>query len=373
MPGFRHAHAVGGDWRSLCDTLVERLSARGVGGPALGFIYLSHTLGAESGRILEALSARLDVTDWVGSLGMGVCSTGLEVYDEPSIAVLLTDIDPEHYRLIPNQTVNVAGFIAESRAWRSATGSTFGVIHGDPSNPRTPDLITQLAERLDPGFLVGGLTSSSGEQVQFAGMPHRGGVSGVMLAGDVSVTTGLTQGCSLIGEPHVITECRNNIVVTLDGKPALEVLKRSVGEILARDLQRLGGYIFAALPIAGSDTGDYRVRNLIGLDPNQGLVAIGDLVEPGQRLQFARRDPQTAHDDLMRMLDNIAERLPGPIRGGLYHSCLGRGENLFGAPSAELQLIESRLGAFPLIGFYANGEISRDQLYGYTGVLTLFT
>jgi hypothetical protein len=24
------------------------------------------------------------------------------------------------------------------------------------------------------------------------------------------------------------------------------------------------------------------------------------------------------------------------------------------------------------VGFYANGEISQDRLYGYTGVLTLF-
>ena len=26
----------------------------------------------------------------------------------------------------------------------------------------------------------------------------------------------------------------------------------------------------------------------------------------------------------------------------------------------------------PLVGFFCNGEISRDRLYGYTGVLTLF-
>ena len=36
-------------------------------------------------------------------------------------------------------------------------------------------------------------------------------------------------------------------------------------------------------------------------------------------------------------------------------------------------LIREALGEFPLIGFFANGEISRDRLYGHTGVLTLFT
>ena len=27
----------------------------------------------------------------------------------------------------------------------------------------------------------------------------------------------------------------------------------------------------------------------------------------------------------------------------------------------------------PLVGFFAGGEIARKQLYGYTGVLTVFT
>jgi small ligand-binding sensory domain FIST len=36
-------------------------------------------------------------------------------------------------------------------------------------------------------------------------------------------------------------------------------------------------------------------------------------------------------------------------------------------------MIHEALGDFPLTGFFANGEIHHDTLYGYTGVLTLFT
>jgi small ligand-binding sensory domain FIST len=54
-------------------------------------------------------------------------------------------------------------------------------------------------------------------------------------------------------------------------------------------------------------------------------------------------------------------------------SCLGRGANLFGDDSEELKQIRDELGDFPLVGFYANGELSQNRLYGYTGVLTLFT
>jgi small ligand-binding sensory domain FIST len=161
-------------------------------------------------------------------------------------------------------------------------------------------------------------------------------------------------------------------MIQLDGRPALDVLKEDIGEILSRDLMRIGGYIFAGLPIAGSDTGDYLVRNLVGVDPQNGLVAIGDMVEQGGRVMFCRRDANTAKEDLLRMLEAIRKALPGPPRGGIYVSCLGRGRNLFGEDSEELKLIVTALGDFPLVGFYANGEISQDRLYGYTGVLTLF-
>jgi small ligand-binding sensory domain FIST len=41
-------------------------------------------------------------------------------------------------------------------------------------------------------------------------------------------------------------------------------------------------------------------------------------------------------------------------------------------PGAELAQVRQALGDIPLVGFFCNGEISRDRLYGYTGVLTLF-
>jgi small ligand-binding sensory domain FIST len=62
---------------------------------------------------------------------------------------------------------------------------------------------------------------------------------------------------------------------------------------------------------------------------------------------------------------------PAP-RGALYFSCVARGEHMFGSRGAELELIKQALGEVPLVGFFCNGEISRDRLYGYTGVLTVF-
>ena len=71
-----------------------------------------------------------------------------------------------------------------------------------------------------------------------------------------------------------------------------------------------------------------------------------------------------------------AQHAPHPARriaGAVYVSCAGRGGPHFGAPSGELAIVRHALGDVPLVGFFANGEIARHHLYGYTGVLTVFT
>ena len=199
------------------------------------------------------------------------------------------------------------------------------------------------------------------------------GLSGLLLAPEIAVATGLTQGCMPIGPVRRIDEARDNVVMTIDGRPALAVFQEDIGPELARDPRRLGGVIFVGLPVSGSDTGDYLVRNLMALDARQGWIALAAEVAPGDRILFCRRDPDSARADLGRMLRQLKGRLSGPPRAGIYVSCIGRGAALFGEKGVETGLIRETLGDFPLIGFFANGEISRDRLYGHTGVLTVFT
>jgi small ligand-binding sensory domain FIST len=138
------------------------------------------------------------------------------------------------------------------------------------------------------------------------------------------------------------------------------------------------------------------VRHLIGLDPERQAVAIAQPMEPGMRLTWCQRNAAAARADLLRMGAEIRESLepeempeslalqladgllsePHPARriaGAIYVSCAGRGGPHFGAPSAELQLVRRALGDVPLIGFFAGGEIAHQHVYGYTGVLTVFT
>ena len=371
MQRFLLAHGAGGDPERLVDECLAGLGEV----PAcanVGFVYATDALAGEFGNLVDRLSSATGVARWTGTVGVGISATGQEYYDQPALAVMLADFPESALRPIPLLRDGVDEFVDGAQDWLQRDPFHFGILHGDPGNPATPALIAELAARTPGAFFVGGLTSSNGPNVQVADAVVDGGISGVLFSSDVRVATAHTQGCTPIADKHIITACERNILIELDGRPALDVLKQDVGEVIAKDLQRIAGYIFAAIPIAGSDTGDYMVRNLMGIDLDQGLVAIGDLAETGGEIMFCRRDGNSAREDMLRMLADIRERLPGEPRGAVYYSCLGRGRYQFGENSEELKFILNELGDIPLVGFFANGEIFHNRLYGYTGVLTVF-
>lgn len=372
MSDFRSAHASADSWQAAAASCLEQLAPLPAGAN-LGFLYVTDVLGRHLPRVLMRFKQATGIEHWVGTLGVGICATGQEYLDVPAIAAMVGAFPPESYRLFPAVRAGIDELDPALAGWTGARDARFAIVHGDPRNPKTADLIAQLAVSLNDGFLVGGITSSRESYFQIAGQPTEGGLSGVVFSDRVRVTTGLTQGCSPLGPVRQVTECRDNLAIAIDGRPALEVLKEDVGEVLARDLSRAAGYIFVGLPIRGSDTGDYLVRNLLGIDPRNELIAIGERLAPGDPILFCRRDVETAYADLRRMLRDVKKRLPAEPRGAVYYSCLGRGPFMFGRESAELGTIRDELGDLPLAGFFANGEISHDRLYGYTGVLTVFT
>ncbi len=369
MTAFASALSTETDPQRACTDCLEQLGATGAN---LGFVYATDPFAPHLETILERLRRESGVAHWVGTVGIGVCGVGREVYDEPALSVLVVSVPEDQFRVFSGIRSGFDTFLERHGRWLQDTPATFAVAHADPENPSSPQLITRLASELPGGFLTGGLTSSHAAHPQVADGVESGVLSGVMFGPEVAVLTAHSQGCSPIGPRRVISEAQRNVAVQIDGRPALEVFYEDIGEVLARDLRRAAGYIFAGFPIPGSDTGDYLVRNLVGVDPDHQLLAIGDLLHEGQQVMFCRRDGNSAREDLTRMLDDLERRLPHAPRAALYVSCLGRGRHLFGEDSAELRLLQERLGDCPLAGFYANGEIFHNRLYGYTGVLTLF-
>jgi small ligand-binding sensory domain FIST len=382
---FKAGHGAGEDWGSAVKACMNSLEAPPEGAN-LGLLYATDALADDLSSVLTFLRERTGIEHWVGNIGFGVAASGVEYHDRPALAVLTAALPEAAFRIlapVSNQAGAdaIAAFAEQQAGWLAQHQGLFGVVHGDPRHHNIAEIVAQAAAR-SSGFLVGGLTASRGGHHQIAERVTEAGLSGVLFAPEVPVAVGLTQGCSLIGAARTITEVESagaggaegggDVIAAIDGRPALEVFKEDIGELLAHDLRRVGGYIFAAFPIADSDTGDYLVRNLTGIDPNQGWISVAEPVEAGRRIQFCRRDHDAALSDLKRMVRDVKARAGAAPKAGLYFSCIARGPSLFSSESEELRLIEAELGAIPLAGFFGNGEIFNNRLYTHTGVLVLF-
>jgi small ligand-binding sensory domain FIST len=330
-----------------------------------------------------------------------------EYFDEPAMALMLCDLAPEQYRVF-------SGVSPLPADWANAA-----LVHADPHTPELTELIGEMAARTRQGYLFGGLSASRSRSMQFAvraddagdPMAHggvlEGGLSGVAFSPQVKLLSRVTQGCQPIAPEREITQAEGHVVLQLAGEPALDVMLADLGISLSEPQKAIAVVrsTLVGLSAAGQSgvgrTGhlghDVRVRHIIGLDPLRHGVAIAEHLQAGMRLAFCRRDVQAARADLVRVCAEIREELepeslsieainalsddPSPtmppagqrIAGAVYVSCTGRGGPHFGGPNAELQIIRHALGDVPLVGFFAAGEIGRQQLYGYTGVLTVFT
>jgi small ligand-binding sensory domain FIST len=118
--------------------------------------------------------------------------------------------------------------------------------------------------------------------------------------------------------------------------------------------------------------GDFLVRNVVGANPEEGWVAVGDVVEAGTTVQFHVRDPESADEDLRDML----ARVQRAAAGALLFTCNGRGTNMFDEPNHDAAAIYKGLHEVPLAGFFANGELGpvgyQNFMHSQTASLALF-
>jgi small ligand-binding sensory domain FIST len=376
---FAHGHASHADARQAFEQAAAQLErdASPSWMPTLGWLYFTDHFSAQAAGLLGMARERWPQSSWVGTVGVGVCASGIEYFDKPALALMAADLPREHFRVFSGTTpLPRSGFAAHTAQ-----------VHADPSTHELAELIDELSERTATGYLFGGLASARTQALTLADGVYAGGLSGVAYASEVALVSRVTQGCQPTGPARRIDASDGNVVLELDGEPALDVLLRElgIGELSARDaLPRLRGTL-VGLSDADADRGigadafgpDVRVRHLIGLDPSRRAVAVADIAEPGARLAFCRRDTEAARRDLMRICTEVRDEFesggaPAAIGGAVYVSCAGRGGPHFGAPSAELAIVQRALGDVPLVGFFAAGEIGRRHLYGYTGVLTAF-
>jgi small ligand-binding sensory domain FIST len=374
----------------------------------LGFVFISSAFASEYSRVLPLLREKLPGVTIVGCSGGGIVGMtqrgkAREVEGEPALSLTLAHL--------PN--VNVTSFYVSASdlpdldsppdTWTELIGVA---VSESPSFvllaelPRVNDLLQGLDFAYPGAAKVGGLASSgmlgSGATGLFCDDRfYREGAVGVALSGNIVLDTIVAQGCRPIGQPYWVIEGDRNILLAMQeddgsGLPSDQcATKRSPLEQLQDLVQGLNeddqqlaqqNHIFIGVAQNGFkqtlEPGDFLIRNLLGVDPRVGAIAIGDLIRPGQRIQFHLRDAETSAEDLDLLLRRYVQAGQSKPIGAMMFSCLGRGEGLYGEPNFDSHLVNEYLKEMPIAGFFCNGEIGpvggSTFLHGYTSVIGIY-
>ncbi len=355
---------------------------------ALVFVGTHHAPGYDG--LPDRLSAACAPAVLVGCSAGGVIGGGREVEERPALSVtaaVLPGVELAAFHLASEQ---LPGPAEDREAWERllgvpAAGEPHFVLLPDPFSFDAEGLLAGL-DRWYPGSQkVGGVASGAreagGNALFLNREVHRAGLVGVALSGNVEVDTVVAQGCRPIGVPMFVTRAQGNLLWELDGRPAVEVLRELYARLPRADQDLARHSLF--LGIVMSDTqheyrqGDFLIRNLMGMDPERGILAVGALLRENSVVQFHLRDAATSAADIEQLLTAYAahHRAPGAA-GALLFSCLGRGIHLYGRADHDTDVFRSHLGEVPLGGFFCNGEIGPVHgttfLHGYTSAFGLF-
>ena len=370
--------------QQVCDSLQAQLETA----PALVFVFVSHDHRTEFDAIGVEIARQLSPGCLLGCSAEAVLANDTEMESEPAIAVWAarlpgTRILPMHLQF--ERTPDGGSIIGwPDELTESWPEDSVLMLLGDPFSFPTDSLLERLNED-QPGIpIVGGMASGAGAPGENAlflnGERFRAGAVAALLSGDITFRSIVSQGCRPIGTTFIVTKAEQNVIHELGGQPALLQLKEVFDTLPTREKQLVQSGLHVGRVVSEyqdhREQGDFLVRNVLGLDAEQGAIVVGDYIRPGQTIQFHVRDEQTASDEWQELLAQTRDDSRFAPAGGLLFTCNGRGTRLFSQPHHDAGCAWQTLGQLPLAGFFAQGEIGpvgrTNFVHGFTASLVLF-
>jgi small ligand-binding sensory domain FIST len=372
--------------------VVERATSQLTKPADLGLVFISSAFTSEFSRLLPLLAERINVPVLIGCSGGGTIGTTVagetqESESQPGVSLTLAYLPGVELQTFHTAASELPDLDGPPNAWidligvSPATKQHFILLSGSLSGG-----INDLLQGLDfayPGSVtLGGQASGGGFGSRIAlfcnDQLYRDGVVGLALSGNIILETIVAQGCRPIGKPLQVTKGDRNIIIELEDKVPLAVLRDLVSDLSDEDRTLAQNWLFVGVAMdefkLDLEPGDFLIRSILGVDPSAGAIAIGDQVRPGQRLQFHIRDAGTSEEELDYLLEQYQDKNPDSSTAvaALMFTCMGRGEGLYGRPNFDSELLQCYFQDIPISGFFCNGEIGpvggKTFLHAFTSV-----
>jgi hypothetical protein len=319
------------------------------------------------------------------------CSTAGEIYrttvSEDSLVVTAIRFDSTQLKGVRARITDVEeSFQVGENLARTLAGND--LVHvfvlSDGLRVNGSDLVKGLISHLTPQVSVTGGLSGDGERfketlVLWDDPPERDTIAALGLyGGHLRVGYGSLGGWDPFGPERLITRSKANVLYELDGKSALELYKKYLGEH-AKELPAAGLLFPLSLRTKEGETGV--VRTILGIN------------EEEQSMTFAGDVPQGAYARLMKAnFDRLIDGSIGAAKTSyeaigsscpdlaILISCVGRKLVLKQRIEEEVEGVREIMGAQTILtGFYSYGEISpftpgaKCELHNQTMTITTFS
>jgi len=371
--------------RAAREATEAALAGFGGDAPTLAVLFASSAHAPRAADVLRAVHEVAEPAGLIGCASESVLAGTREVEGAPAVAIWLAALQEPaptfHMEFHPTDSGGVIG------GWTFDQDAQPGAPHlflADPFSFPADSFLAHLNGLPSRPLMVGGMASGArdaGGTILFRDHDVLvGGAVGAELPQSVLVRTIVSQGCRPFGEPLVVTGARDNFVLELGGRPPLDRLQEALASLAApdRELATEGLHVGRAIDEYKTEhgQGDFVVRGVLGVDPSNGAIAVGDRIAVGEMVRFHVRDAATADEELRTLLQLTIEELPGAPVGALLFTCTGRGTRLFPERDHDAAVVSSYLGGAPLAGGFCAGEFGpvggRNFLHGFTASAAVF-
>lgn len=339
-------------------------------------------------EMLQTNSIYGTVRDKFPRATIAMCSTAGEIYHDTvqdhSLVAVAMQFD---HTQIKAASVNIKDFDNSFEAAKGLSSAlqaddlTYLMILSDGNLVNGSELVKGLRFDDQDILVTGGLAADAANfqstLVGLDGQPQEGKIVGIGFYGDkLQVTHGSQGGWDMFGLEKEITRSVHNVLYEIDNQNALELYKRYLGP----DAENLpGSALLFPLSLTIPDIEKPVVRTILSIDETMKTMTFAGDVPVGSKVRFMK----ASFEKLTAAAASAAQQTVLSIGRkpdlALLVSCVGR-KLIYGPRiDEEIEAVSNVLGAdIPLVGFYANGEISpfsdggRCQLHNQTMTISTF-
>ncbi|MBK8197879.1 MAG: FIST C-terminal domain-containing protein [Acidobacteria bacterium] len=248
------------------------------------------------------------------------------------------------------------------------------MILSDGLNVNGSTLVAGIQSVTGPSLPVGG--GLAGDGAAFAhtlvganALPTENTITALGFYGDrIEINLGAAHGWDFFGPTRRVTRSEGNVLFEMDGKPALDLYERYLGEE-AENLPA-SALLYPLMITNPADPADEVVRTVLAVDREARTMTFAGDIPEGWSARLMRGVFDNLTDGAATAAQRALPPEPSDDEGlALLVSCVGR-RLLMGQRTAdEAEAATSVLGdKFRDIGFYSYGEIATQGGEGYCGL-----